>query len=69
MNKIEENIDELISDNSRPESLVNALQTFIIGVASGLANREDEVMNKVEEGVINAFNYKASIAKLERLAK
>ena len=34
-----------------------------------LANREDEVMNKVEEGVINAFNYKASIAKLERLAK
>ena len=34
-----------------------------------LANREDEVMNKVEECVINAFNYKASIAKLERLAK
>ena len=34
-----------------------------------LANREDEVMNKVEEGVINAFNYKASIAKLERLGK
>ena len=34
-----------------------------------LANREDEVMSKVEEGVINAFNYKASIAKLERLAK
>ena len=34
-----------------------------------LANREDEVMSKVEEGVINAFNYKASIAKLERLSK
>ena len=34
-----------------------------------LANREDEVMNKVDEGVINAFNYRASIAKLERLAK
>ena len=34
-----------------------------------LANREDEVMNKVDEGVINAFNYRASIAKLERLSK
>ena len=34
-----------------------------------LANREDEVMNKVDEVVINAFNYRASIAKLERLAK
>ena len=29
-----------------------------------LANREDEVMSKVEEGVINAFNYKASILHL-----
>ena len=34
-----------------------------------LANREDEVMSKVDEGIINAFNYKASIAKLERLSK
>ena len=37
--------------------------------ASKLVEREDEIMSKVEEGVINAFNYKASIAKLERLAK
>ena len=34
-----------------------------------LAGRDTEVMEKVESGVINAFNYKASIAKLERLAQ
>ena len=33
-----------------------------------LSGRDTEVMNKVESGVINAFNYKASMAKLERLA-
>ena len=40
-----------------------------ISELSKLANRQDEVMNKVNEGIINAFNYKASIAKLERLSK
>ena len=34
-----------------------------------LAGRDTEVMEKVESGVINALNYKASIAKLERLAQ
>ena len=34
-----------------------------------LSGRDTEVMEKVESGVINAFNYKASIAKLERLAQ
>ena len=33
-----------------------------------LAGREEEIMNKVDEDIINAFNYKAAIAKLERLA-
>ena len=33
-----------------------------------IAGRDTEVMEKVESGVINAFNYKASMAKLERLA-
>jgi hypothetical protein len=37
--------------------------------ASKLVEREDEIMSKVEEGVITAINYKAAIAKLERLAK
>ena len=44
-------------------------QTANISELSKLANRQDEVMNKVNEGIINAFNYKASIAKLERLSK
>ena len=34
-----------------------------------LSGRDTEVMEKVESGVINAFNYKASMAKLERLAQ
>ena len=34
-----------------------------------LLGRDTEVMDKVESGVINAFNYKASMAKLERLAQ
>ena len=34
-----------------------------------IAGRDKEVMRKVESGVINAFNYKASMAKLERLAQ
>ena len=34
-----------------------------------IAGRDTEVMEKVESGVINAFNYKASMAKLERLAQ
>ena len=33
------------------------------------ADKWEDVMNKVDDGVINAFNYKASIAKLERLSK
>tara|TARA_R110002020_G_scaffold224884_1_gene434773 strand:+ start:1041 stop:1640 length:600 start_codon:yes stop_codon:yes gene_type:complete len=37
--------------------------------ASKLVEREDEIMSKVEEGVITAINYKAAMAKLERLAK
>lgn len=44
-------------------------QIVNISELSKLANRQDEVMNKVNEGVINAFNYKASVAKLERLTK
>ena len=40
-----------------------------ISELSKLADRQDEVMNKVNEVIINAFNYKAAIAKLERLAK
>ncbi len=34
-----------------------------------LSGRDTEVMDKVESGVINAFNYKASMAKLERLSQ
>ena len=34
-----------------------------------LSGRDTEVMDKVERGVINAFDYKASMAKLERLAQ
>ena len=34
-----------------------------------LSGRDTEVMDKVESGDINAFNYKASMAKLERLAQ
>ena len=44
-------------------------QVVNISELSKLANRQDEIMNQVKEGVINAFNYKAAIAKLERLAK
>ena len=36
---------------------------------SKIANREKEIMEKVENGDINAFNYKAAVAKLERLGK
>ena len=40
-----------------------------ITALSKIANREKEIMEKVENGDINAFNYKAAVAKLERLAK
>jgi hypothetical protein len=34
-----------------------------------ISGRDTEIMEKIESGVINAFNYKASMAKLERLAQ
>ena len=37
-------------------------QVVNISELSKLANRQDEIMNQVNEGVINAFNYKAAIA-------
>ena len=53
INTIENEIDKLISDNTRPRSLVNALQTFIIGVASGLANGEDKEVNNNRSMIIH----------------
>jgi len=34
-----------------------------------ISGRDIEIMEKIESGIINAFNYKASMAKLERLAQ
>jgi len=34
-----------------------------------ISGRDTEIMEKIESGIINAFNYKASMAKLERLAQ
>ena len=42
INSIEEDLNDIISNNTRPKSLENAVITFIISVASGLANKEDE---------------------------
>ena len=35
-------MNDIISNNTRPKSLEKAVITFIISVASGLANKEDE---------------------------
>ena len=56
INSIEENIEDIISNNSRPESLVRAVHTFIIGVAFGLMDQEDSDEDKNRSMIIHPHN-------------
>ena len=63
------NIADDVYRNQVEDPELDDKQLEIITDLSKIANREKEIMEKVENGDINAFNYKAAIAKLERLAK
>ena len=53
---IEEDIADIISNNSRPDSLIKAVHIFIIGVACGLLNNEDDEENKNRSMIIHPHN-------------
>ena len=53
---IEEDIADIISNNSRPDSLIKAVHIFIIGVALGLLNNEDDEENKNRSMIIHPHN-------------
>ena len=63
------NICDDVYRNQVEDPELDDKQLEIITDLSKIANREKEIMEKVKNGDINAFNYKAAIAKLERLAK
>ena len=63
------NIADDVNRNQVEDPELDDKQLEIITDLSKIANREKEIMEKVENGDINAFNYKAAVAKLERLAK
>ena len=63
------NICDDVYRNQVEDPELDDKQLEIITDLSKIANREKEIMEKVENGDINAFNYKAAVAKLERLAK
>ena len=63
------NIADDVYRNQVEDPELDDKQLEIITDLSKIANREKEIMEKVENGDINAFNYKAAVAKLERLAK
>ena len=56
INYIEENLNDIISNNSRPDSLTQAVHTFIIGVACGLLVGEDDVEHKNRSMIIHPHN-------------
>ena len=54
------------SNNSRPESLIKAVHIFIIGVACGLLNNEDDEENRNRSMIIHPHNEtKAHVKFLE----
>ena len=63
------NICDDVYRNQVEDPELDDKQLEIITDLSKIENREKEIMEKVKNGDINAFNYKAAIAKLERLAK
>ena len=63
---IEEDVSDIISNNSRPESLIKAIHIYIIGVACGLFNNEDDEENKNRSMIIHPHNEtKAHVKFLE----
>ena len=56
INDLEENINEIISDNYKPESFTTALHIFLIGVAVGIINGEDKEINKNRSMIIHPHN-------------
>ena len=60
--------DDVYGNQVEDPELTDKQKNTILESAK-LSGRDTEVMDKVESGVINAFNYKASMAKLERLAQ
>ena len=63
---IEEDVADIISNNSRPESLIKAVHIFIIGVACGLLNNEDDEENRNRSMIIHPHNEtKAHVKFLE----
>ena len=62
INDIEENLNDIISNNSRPDSLTEAVHTFIIGVACGLLNNEDNIEHNIlQSNITQEYNVKFDV--------
>lgn len=53
---IEDNLNEIISDNYKPESFVTAVHIFLIGVAVGCMKKEDTQTSKNRSMIIHPHN-------------
>jgi LysM repeat protein len=56
INDIEDDLAETLLNNSRPESLTEAVHNFIIGVAYGLLNNEDDEEDSNRSMIIHPHN-------------
>ncbi len=53
---LEDNLNEIISDNSKPDSFVTAVHIFLIGVAVGYMKKEDTETNNNRSMIIHPHN-------------
>ena len=70
---MEDNLNEIISDNSKPDSFVTAVHIFLIGVAVGYMKKEDTESNNNRSMIIHPhhlvakhgdfYNYTVGIIK------
>ena len=56
INDLEDNLNELISDNYKPESFVTAVHIFLIGVAVGYIKNEQDNKDKNRSMIIHPHN-------------
>ena len=56
INDLEDNLNETISDNYKPESFITAVHIFLIGVAVGIMKKEDTETNNNRSMIIHPHN-------------
>ena len=56
INDLEENLNEIISDNYKPDSFVTAVHIFLIGVAIGYMKKEDSKTSNNRSMIIHPHN-------------